>query len=271
MYFLHLPTFFLCSIEFLKSELNQIVIGFALVDVSLHYGVVLHSWIWVLQRMFKLLQSCFVARLYHQKIWNMEDLERVFWCFLNEEVEWLKVLRLSVLQGLSVHAAPPVVLCNWHVFEVGHEHIAVILDDFAALTQNILEHVKRVDEGGNCVGKHDTVDLLRKCEILVKNVCANQLELVDDALLSQYLLRIFDHLRRDVKSVDFLCSFCCQLLPDRAWSATHLQECLALNAFFFHLVESRVVAITLHEEVLVGPFVVCVGSLIVFIHILISG
>ena len=222
----------------MESEFDQVVAGYALREVSLENGMILDFRVRILHEVVHTGHASLQARLYHDVLRDMEDLERVGRRVLDEEVEWLKGIRLfSILKRFSAHASPPIILRNVNPLKICNKNIPVVFDDFAALGKDAFQHVVVIDKSGDGVGEHDAVHFLTQCKFLIENVSADQLELVDHALLRQNLSRFFNHLGRNIESKYLLGSFFSQLLPDGARSATHLQESLSFDAFVLHFFE----------------------------------
>ena len=133
--------------------------------------------------------------------------------------------------------------------------------------QNISKHVKIIDKCANRVLTNNTIHLLRQIKLFIKYICANQLKLILDAFLRQFLLRHCNHTFRNVEAVDFICTLGSQFLAAWAKTASDLEECLTLDTFLHHFLEASVVALLLHKQWRLAPNSIDVRRLIVLISI----
>lgn len=149
-------------------------------------------------------EASFEACSYHDVIGYIEYLKGRVRRLIDVKVEELKVgRRRHVAQCFCIHASPPVVQGYWRVLEIGYKKVAVILDQFATLIQQLFQHAVVVDESRDRVGEHSAIDLLAQCEIVLKNVSADKFELVDHVEVGQVLPCRLNHLGRYVQSVYF--------------------------------------------------------------------
>lgn len=135
------------SVAILKPKFDQVIIWLALLYVPFYYLVVLVGRVWVLQLVLYHGEAGFEACSYHDVIGYIEYLKGRVRRLIDVKVEELKVgRRRHVAQCFCIHASPPVVHGYWRVLEIGYKKVAVILDQFAALIQQLFQHAVVVDE-----------------------------------------------------------------------------------------------------------------------------
>ena len=104
----------------------------------------------ILHHEVNLVESSFSPGFEHYRVGNVEDFELMLRSWFDEESEGLKILwwQLGLLVWLGAHPREPVTVRHVNIAEVGNEDIAIWLELFLALFQNVDEHILIVDECG---------------------------------------------------------------------------------------------------------------------------
>ena len=158
---------------------HDVVRSIEFVDVLSDSRVVLEVWVRVLLLVVEGIETCFISGLEHDVSWDVKDIKWLIWSGFDDKLKWLEVSRWDASFGSGVHTIQPVVFRLVDIGELGQEELAVGLDALLALLQQLDEHIIVIDKGGNAIRKDNTIHLLTDAEILIKDVVADKLKLVD--------------------------------------------------------------------------------------------
>ena len=188
------------------SEFEQVVVRIACFKISLDNWIIFDFRIRILSLELNLIQSCIKTSLEHQMSSNIENLKSVIWSFVDNEVEWFKIIWSLSLNLFCVHSKEEIVLWHFHVFEISNENISTNLDLFCTLAQHLCKHIIICDKCRETIRNNNTVNLLWKLEVVIKDILNKQLKLVDHTLVCQFFPCNVNHLLRDVKAENLSCT-----------------------------------------------------------------
>ena len=119
------------------GHLKDIIRWVAGVKVPSHHFVLFVLWVWVLHLIADVFKACLVGGLEDDIGGNVEDLEKMVWCLVDDEVKSGEWLWSFAVWSVGVHTCPEVFVGDGHVLEVHQEDVPVFFDLFAALAQDL--------------------------------------------------------------------------------------------------------------------------------------